>query len=119
MWDADSDDESDTSSESDESDGEGAEKSRIGKLSKKLKKGLGKLKSHNEDEPRSSTLEADAFQQRKARHSLKHEPRVYHGYTATKDIAFRTVCETIREHAFKTRYESRDSSPGGYLLTAA
>lgn len=28
------------------------------------------------------------------------EPRVLHGYTLTKDITFREVCQAIREHAF-------------------
>ncbi|QDS72954.1 hypothetical protein FKW77_008506 [Venturia effusa] len=30
------------------------------------------------------------------------EPVVLHGYTATKDISFRSVCETIRDNAFVT-----------------
>ena len=32
------------------------------------------------------------------------EPRVLHGYTATKDITFRAVCESIRDYAFVSRY---------------
>ncbi|KAK5106328.1 hypothetical protein LTS08_000446 [Lithohypha guttulata] len=35
------------------------------------------------------------------RAALKIEPRVYHGYTLTKDIPFREVCMAIRESAFK------------------
>lgn len=31
----------------------------------------------------------------------KTEPRVYHGYTLTKDISFREVCQAIRDAAFK------------------
>ncbi|KAK5664132.1 hypothetical protein OQA88_347 [Cercophora sp. LCS_1] len=30
-----------------------------------------------------------------------HEPRVFHGYTLTKDILFRDVCTSIRDHGFK------------------
>ncbi|KAK3066912.1 hypothetical protein LTR53_016531 [Teratosphaeriaceae sp. CCFEE 6253] len=29
------------------------------------------------------------------------EPRVLHGYTATKEVSFRNVCEVIREYAFR------------------
>ncbi|TQV96716.1 1-phosphatidylinositol-4,5-bisphosphate phosphodiesterase delta 1 [Cordyceps javanica] len=32
--------------------------------------------------------------------SLANEPRVLHGYTLTKEVSFRDVCATIREHAF-------------------
>ncbi|KAF4535998.1 1-phosphatidylinositol-bisphosphate phosphodiesterase [Lasiodiplodia theobromae] len=34
--------------------------------------------------------------------SNRAEPKVYHGYTATSDISFRSVCETIRDYAFVT-----------------
>lgn len=30
----------------------------------------------------------------------KTEPRVLHGYTMTKEVSFRAVCETIRQYAF-------------------
>ncbi|KAK3704436.1 1-phosphatidylinositol 4,5-bisphosphate phosphodiesterase beta-4 [Vermiconidia calcicola] len=32
--------------------------------------------------------------------SGREEPRVLHGYTATKDIPFRAVCEVVRDYAF-------------------
>ena len=32
------------------------------------------------------------------------EPRVLHGYTLTKEVPFRDVCDTIRDAAFVTRY---------------
>lgn len=32
--------------------------------------------------------------------STRAEPRVLHGYTATKEVSFRAVCETIRDYAF-------------------
>lgn len=32
--------------------------------------------------------------------SNREEPRVLHGYTATKEVPFRRVCETIRDYAF-------------------
>jgi len=34
--------------------------------------------------------------------SLRAEPRVLHGYTATKEVPFRDVCRTIRKYAFRT-----------------
>lgn len=33
--------------------------------------------------------------------TLKPEPRVYHGYTLTKDVSFRTVCHAIKDSAFE------------------
>ncbi|EER37060.1 phospholipase C [Histoplasma capsulatum var. duboisii H88] len=33
---------------------------------------------------------------------LRREPLVFHGYTLTKEITFRDVCNTIRDHAFVT-----------------
>lgn len=35
-------------------------------------------------------------------HLLRTEPTVYHGYTKVNRIAFREVCQTIRESAFQT-----------------
>jgi len=35
-------------------------------------------------------------------YTYRAEPRVYHGYTLTKDLPFRAVCATIRDYAFKT-----------------
>ena len=35
--------------------------------------------------------------------ALRAEPRVLHGYTLTKEVPFRDVCEAIRASAFKTR----------------
>ncbi|KAF2724424.1 PLC-like phosphodiesterase [Polychaeton citri CBS 116435] len=32
---------------------------------------------------------------------IRSEPRVLHGYTATKPVSFRSVCETIRDYAWK------------------
>ena len=33
---------------------------------------------------------------------IQAEPRVLHGFTLTKEISFREVCQTIKEHAFVT-----------------
>lgn len=109
VWDPDSDSESDTSSESENEGDDGAKTSRIGRLSKKFKKEVGHLKSRARGTSQSTpptTSGVDKMskidqQQAKAR-SVKCEPRVLHGFTATKEVAFRTVCETIRQYAFRT-----------------
>lgn len=36
------------------------------------------------------------------------EPRVLHGYTLTKEVPFRDVCQAIREVAFLKRYDSHN-----------
>lgn len=35
--------------------------------------------------------------------SWRPEPRVLHGYTATREVPFRAVCQAIRDYAFVTR----------------
>lgn len=51
---------------------------------------------------------AQAFQQPErwttASTQMRREPRVLHGYTLTKDVPFREVCEAIRDSAFVHRY---------------
>lgn len=76
----------------------------MGKLKRKLKKEVGLLKSHVEtsSDPSPSKKDETASPQAKLR-PLKCEPRVLHGHTATRDVPFRTVCETIQQYAFKTR----------------
>ena len=36
--------------------------------------------------------------------ATRAEPRVLHGYTLTKEVPFREVCQVIREAAFLKRY---------------
>ncbi|KAK5941458.1 hypothetical protein PMZ80_006737 [Knufia obscura] len=47
----------------------------------------------------TASMSATEIAERRA--ALKTEPRVYHGYTLTKQIPFREVCEAIRDAAFK------------------
>ena len=61
--------------------------------------------------PNDVRLEEGLFEEEKAKPVFVSrrifrapEPRVLHGYTATKDISFRTVCESIRDYAFASRY---------------
>lgn len=47
------------------------------------------------------TDDLSAVEMAERRAMLSTEPRVYHGYTLTKQIPFREVCESIRDAAFK------------------
>jgi len=69
--------------------------------------------TRKKDEPRStsqkqddsSSSSDDASDGRvRAWHADRCEPRVLHGHTATREISFRSVCDTIGKYAFKTRY---------------
>lgn len=107
VWDADTDSESDSSFSSDNNtDDEGKDKSRIGRMTKRFKKKVGLRKPPRSDKPHVPALDAvtvNDTQSPDRRRSMKLEPRVLHGYTATKDVPFRTVCETIRQYAFQKR----------------
>lgn len=104
VWDPDSDSDS---SDSEDEDNEGKGKFGMGKLKKKLKKEVGLLKSHVESSSDQTPQKEGEIASPQAKiRSLKCEPRVLHGHTATKEVPFRTVCETVRQHAFQTRWES-------------
>ncbi|KAF1346901.1 PLC-like phosphodiesterase [Delphinella strobiligena] len=99
VWDPDSDLDSSDSDEEDEDTGTFG----MGKLKRKLKKEVGLLKSHVETSSDLSPPKKDETTSPQAKlRPLKCEPRVLHGHTATRDVPFRTVCETIRQHAFQT-----------------
>lgn len=71
-----------------------------------FKKGLHMLHSHQSDtnsaaEPDSpNAAQPTVSQPEKGGRHGRIEPRVLHGHTATKEIPFRKVCETIRDYAF-------------------
>lgn len=77
-----------------------------GKLSSLLKKGLSRIRSHsNPERPREETSPAGNQTIKPTpwrTESGRDEPVVYHGYTATKQMPFRKVCEVVREYAFRT-----------------
>ena len=77
-------------------------------LRKKMKKGLTHFRSGSKDAPQETELERtptgdDSLMPTPWRtQSKREEPRVLHGHTATKEIAFRDVCSVIRDYAFRT-----------------
>ncbi|KAF1951938.1 PLC-like phosphodiesterase [Byssothecium circinans] len=66
------------------------------------RKGSSPSKGSKEASPSPSPPKADAdrIQPWISNSSTRAEPRVYHGYTLTKDMPFRDVCATIRDYAF-------------------
>lgn len=102
VWDGEDDSDSE-SSESDTDNEAGDKPSRLDKLRNKLKKEVGVLKSHTNGTKHSTEDSNDGSHAKRTSPSYKREPRVLHGHTATKEVPFRTVCETIRDHAFKDK----------------
>ena len=94
------------SSESEE--GGDGETSDVKKLTGMVKKGLTRLRSSSnvkdnpQTEPAANSPAGDQNQMPTPWRTTSGgaEPRVLHGYTATKEIAFRKVCEVIRDYAF-------------------
>lgn len=76
----------------------------------RLRRGLGKLRSRSESplgHEESSAKQQNAADEQHMptpwrSQAVRAEPRVLHGYTVTKEIPFRKVCETIRDYAFRT-----------------
>jgi hypothetical protein len=100
IWDGDS-----PSSSEAEDGGKSADRD-VGKLSGMLKKKLGRLRRRsNADEAvpaESPTGEDHPMPVPWRTTSGRAEPEVYHGYTATKRMPFRKVCEVVRDYAFRT-----------------
>ncbi|KEQ72781.1 PLC-like phosphodiesterase [Aureobasidium namibiae CBS 147.97] len=110
VWDGD-DSDSETSDSSADSDSDAENQSGIKKLSRKFKDkmGLSKSKPKSESKPKEKPASASPSPELESvgsaglrRTVSKTEPRVLHGYTATKEISFRDVCATIRDYAFTT-----------------
>ena len=59
---------------------------------------------HNLERSDSKSSAGKSLDSAAATNRCLPEPRVLHGYTATKDVSFRAVCETIRDYAFASRY---------------
>ncbi|KAM0346486.1 hypothetical protein ACHAPU_005551 [Fusarium lateritium] len=107
VWDGDESDPEGTSSPSSSDEERGVKrivkktkkKGTFGKLKEKLAKTS--LREKNESTPASSEQPGpDAHPKSTEPEAAIVEPRVLHGYTLTKEISFRAVCEAIRESAF-------------------
>lgn len=76
----------------------------VNKLSSKLKEKLNRLrsKSHSaQDEPESPVSHEEQMPQPWRTNSGRDEPVIYHGYTATREMPFRRMCEAVRDYAFR------------------
>ncbi|GAB7347997.1 hypothetical protein MBLNU459_g5495t1 [Dothideomycetes sp. NU459] len=99
VWDGEDDQ---SSSDSDRDSGNSG--THVHGLRKRFRKELDLLKthaSHASTESHQSALPNTTNIETKSK--VPHgrvEPRVLHGHTATKEVSFRTICETIRDHAF-------------------
>lgn len=107
VWDG-----SSASPSSSSSEAEGGEKhgrKEMKKLRGLMKKGLGKLHSRENSKeiaqaevaPDSPAPDQTLMPAPWRTTSDRNEPRVLHGYTATKEVSFRKVCEVIRDYAFR------------------
>lgn len=59
------------------------------------------VQEREENEDNALSRQMTTLEIRERRAMLRHEPRVMHGHTLTKDVPFREVCEAIRDSAFK------------------
>ena len=104
-----------SNSSSDTEEDPDREEKDIKKLTGMVKKGLTRLRSGSSvkdsdqgDATTAATLSTSASAPNSENlmptpwrtQSSREEPRVLHGYTATKEISFRAVCEVIRDYAF-------------------
>ncbi|KAK4635667.1 1-phosphatidylinositol 4,5-bisphosphate phosphodiesterase 1 [Fulvia fulva] len=99
IWDGDSPSSSEAEAESPKTDHD------VNKLSGMLKKGLSKLRSQSpsaHDAPDSPKGHAEQMPTPWRTNSGRYEPVIYHGYTATREMPFRKMCEAVREYAFRT-----------------
>ena len=107
VWDGGSPSNSHSSSSSENDDtGSTKETADVNTLTGMLQKGLGRIRSNeakqDDNKAESATPDKDEALMPAPWRVLsdREEPRVYHGYTATKEITFRSVCEVVRDYAF-------------------
>lgn len=91
-----------SSSEAEEDDKD--EDREVRNLGGLLKKGLNRLRSRSNPKRADTDFQAADDTQMPTPwrpDSGRDEPVVYHGYTATKEMPFRKVCEVVRDYAFR------------------
>lgn len=76
-----------------------SEQPQIGERSLKTRL-ISKLRSRSKSKANTAKHQQDATALRTSSEITKGEPRVLHGYTLTKEVPFRQVCEAIRDTAF-------------------
>ncbi|KAK7182055.1 hypothetical protein DPSP01_008221 [Paraphaeosphaeria sporulosa] len=110
VWDGEppSDSESSSDEEAQKTSGSGV-KEKVKKEKKSLRKRLElrfgrKASPPPKETPKAASPPPPAAEQRiapwRSNSSSRAEPRVLHGYTLTKEMSFREVCQTIRDYAF-------------------
>lgn len=97
-------------SSDDEGEGDSQEGRSLKTLRRRFERGLSKFRGREAtssddgaEQDQSETSKNLRASKSQASHSHRLEPRVLHGWTATKEVTFRGVCEVIGEYAFKTR----------------
>ncbi|KAI1494853.1 PLC-like phosphodiesterase [Biscogniauxia mediterranea] len=115
VWDGDDSDTETSSSESDDEEAKekkalhkaGKREKLVSKLPGSLASRLGKKLSKSSDSKTSGadTASVDSTtgippRKTPSPQAVAVEPRVLHGYTLTKEVSFRDVCEAIRDNAF-------------------
>ena len=112
VWDGDTPSNSSVSSSDDEYQGGKREDAEVGKLRGLVKRGLNRFRSNSSSKaakaadeqpaaPESPMVEQAPIMPVPWRTgSGRAEPMVYHGYTATTELPFRSVAEVVRDYAF-------------------
>lgn len=91
-------------SSSDEGDGQDPE---VGRLRGLMQKGLGRLRSKSNPSEQEASAESPVAEQPPTMptpwrtESGRAEPMVYHGYTVTTELTFRSVAAVVRDYAFR------------------
>lgn len=111
VWDGDTPSNSSASSSDNEEEGKG-EDADVGKLRGLVKRGLGRFRSNSsskdaEASKKPAPVPESPMAEQPPRmpipwrtNSGRAEPMVYHGYTATTELPFRSVAEVVRDYAF-------------------